>query len=76
MKTTIDNRQKVFQVVNTNNHTQVFCNLEDLNQVIKQSMTEGSFTIYLFWNNKPARIIRPQLLKMFEANGIEQEFNY
>lgn len=76
MNITIDNNKRIFQVI-TSTGKQVFCNLEHLNQVVKDLGThEGYFKIYHFWNNK-AKIVSKKFLKeMFEANNIKQEFYY
>lgn len=76
MITTIDNSERVFQIVNENDFTQIFCNLTDLNRAVINNMLEGYFSIYTFWNNKPRRVSKRTLKEMFEANGIEQQFKY
>lgn len=76
MKTTINNDLRVFQVL-TSNGKQVFCNLQDLNQVIQDLGThEGYFKIYHFWNNKPEKVSKKYLKELFQANGLTQEFYY
>ena len=76
MKTTINNDIRVFQVL-TSNGKQVFCNLHDLNQVIKELGTHaGYFKINHFWNNKPEKVSKKYLKELFEANGLIQEFYY
>jgi hypothetical protein len=74
MKTEIDNNQRVFQVIDSHSRS-YFCNLEDLNKVIKENdLTEGYYTINHFWNNKPKKISKKLLTEMFQASGIVKEF--
>lgn len=76
MKTVLDNNQRVFQIV-TSTGKQAFCNLDDLNQVVKDLEThEGYFKIYHFWNNKQTFVTKRYLKGCFEANNIKQEFYY
>ena len=76
MKTTINNDLRVFQVL-TSNGKQVFCNLQDLNQVINDLGTHaGYFKINHFWNNKAEKVSKKYLKELFEANGLTQEFYY
>lgn len=76
MVTNIDNSERVFQVVNTNNYAQIFCNLNSLNEIINERLDEGCFIIYEFWNNKRRKVSKKALSEMFNAAGIEQEFNH
>lgn len=74
--TTIDNNQRVFQIIDSHGR-QIFCNFDDLNRIVTENnLIAGYFTIYSFWNNKPVKVNRKVLTDMFEASGIEQEFNY
>ena len=76
MKTTIDNNQRIFQVV-TSTGKQAFCNLSDLNTVVKSLDTyEGYFKIFHFWNSKSQKVSRKYLKELFEANKLNQEFYY
>lgn len=76
MITTINNSERVFQIV-SGPAKQTFCNLTDINIVVKHyNLKEGFYTIYEFWNNKPRKITSKALKEMFEANGIEQQFKY
>lgn len=76
MITTLNNQDKIFQIV-TSTGNQVFCNMEDINKVVKEyDLTEGYFTIYSFWNNKPKKVGKGALKEMFKANNIEQQFYY
>jgi hypothetical protein len=74
MKTEIDNNQRVFQVIDSYGRN-YFCNLNQLNQVIKENnLIEGYYTINHFWNNKPKKASKKLLTEMFEASGIVKEF--
>ena len=76
MKTTIDNNLRVFQVVDSFGRS-VFCNLDDLNRVIKEKeLRPGYFKIYHFWNTKPQKVTKRYLKEMMLANQIKQEFKY
>jgi hypothetical protein len=76
MKTQIDNNLRVYQVV-TSLGQQAFCNITDLNQVIKEfGCREGYFKIYHFWNNKAQKVSRKDLLSFFEGSQLKQEFFY
>lgn len=74
MVTTIDNNQRVFQVVDSYGRN-YFCNLKQLNEVIRENnLIEGYYTINHFWNNKPKKASKKLLKEMFEAQGIEKLF--
>ena len=74
MVTTIDNNQRVFQVVDSYGRN-YFCNLKQLNEVIRENnLVEGYYTINHFWNNKPKKVNKKLLKEMFEAQGIEKLF--
>lgn len=74
MVTTIDNNQRVFQVVDSYGRN-YFCNLKQLNEVIRENnLIEGYYTINHFWNNKPKKASKKLLKEMFEAQGIEKQF--
>ena len=74
MVTTINNNQRVFQVVDSYGRN-YFCNLKQLNEVIKENnLVEGYYTINHFWNNKPKKASKKLLKEMFEAQGIEKQF--
>jgi hypothetical protein len=76
MKTTINNDLRVYQVV-TSSGKQAFCNIEDLNKVVKELDThQGYFKVYHFWNNKPQRLSRKALDEMFNGSQLTREFNY
>ena len=74
MVTTIDNNQRVFQVVDSYGKN-YFCNLKQLNEVMRENnLIEGYYTINHFWNNKPKKVSKKLLKEMFEAQGIEKQF--
>ena len=74
MVTTINNNQRVFQVVDSYGRN-YFCNLKQLNEVIRENnLVEGYYTINHFWNNKPKKVSKKLLKEMFEAQGIEKLF--
>lgn len=76
MKTTIDNNIRVFQVI-TSTSKQVFCNLNQLNEVINELECKvGYFKIYHFWNNRPQQISKKYLKELFIAYHIKQNFFY
>ncbi len=76
MKTTINNLLRVYHVT-TSTGKQAFCNIEDLNQVVKELDThQGYFKIFHFWNNKPQRLSKKVLDQMFEGSQLKRDFNY
>ena len=75
MKTTIDNNLRVFQIV-TSTGKQVFCNLDELNNVMSNLSTHaGYFKIWHFWDNKPKRVSRKYIDEMYAANNDKRNFN-
>jgi hypothetical protein len=76
MKTTINNNSRVYQVV-TSTGKQFFCNIEQLNEVIKQAgTTAGYFKIWHFWNNKAKKVSKKDLTSFFEGAELKQDFFY
>jgi hypothetical protein len=76
MKTTINNNQRVYQVV-TSTSKQAFCNIEQLNEVISLLDTnEGYFKIYHFWNGKAEKVSKKYLKELFDSANLKQEFYY
>jgi hypothetical protein len=76
MHTTIDNNQRVFLVTTSTGKT-AFCNLKDLNNVVKEVDTrEDYFSIFHFWNSKAKKVSKKYLRELFTANQLKQEFNY
>ncbi len=76
MKTTINNSLRVYQVITSIGH-QDFCNIDELNNVCSNLGTHaGYFKIYHFWNNKPQKLSRKDLDKMFEGSQLKRDFNY
>lgn len=76
MKTTINNNLRVYQVISSTGK-QFFCNIEQLNQVVKENdLKAGYFKINHFWDNKPKRLSKKDLKAMFEGSQLKQEFLY
>ena len=78
MKTTINNNLRVYQVI-TSLGRQYFCNLSELNKVIKaDGCKAGYFKIYHFWNNKAQKVSKKDLKSFFEGHHpeIKQKFEY
>lgn len=76
MKTVINNNLRVYQVV-TSTGKQAFCNIEQLNKVVKDlQCIEGYFKIFHFWNNKPQKLSKKDLKAMFEGSQLKQDFFY
>ncbi len=76
MRTTIESDLRVFMVVTREGKT-AFCNIEDLNQVVKElKCREGYFAIYDIWNNKPKKVSQKNLTAFFEGAGLKKEFFY
>jgi len=76
MITSINNDLRIYQVL-TNSGKQAFCNITDLNQVVKElNCKEGYFKIFHFWNNKAQKVSKKDLLAFFEGSKIKQEFFY
>ena len=76
MKTSINNNLRVYQVV-TNAGKQVFCNIDELNNVTANLKTnKGFFKIYHFWNNKAKYLTCKNLDLMFEGSQLNREFKY
>jgi hypothetical protein len=76
MKTIINNNLRVYQII-TSTGRQAFCNIEQLNDVIKSLDThEGYFKIFHFWNNKAQKVSKKDLKLFFEGANLKQEFYY
>ena len=76
MTTTINNSLRVYQVV-TSTGKQAFCNIEQLNEVVKDlDCREGYFKIYHFWNNKAQKVSKKDLKAFFEGSQLKQDFHY
>lgn len=76
MKITINNNLRVYQVV-TSTGKQAFCNIEQLNEVVKDlQCIAGYFKINHFWDNKPKKLSKKDLKTMFEGSQLTQEFIY
>ena len=72
MITTIDNAQRIFQVVGRDG-AQIFCNFADLNKVCT-ALTD--FKIYHFWDNKREKLTPKFISEMYAAARIVQTFKY
>jgi len=73
MTTTIDNNQRKFlvQSVGFGNTFDIFCNLKDLPQVIKENVpTNTDYRVFEYWNRKLRRCGKKHLNEMFVANRI------
>jgi hypothetical protein len=76
MKTNINNGLRVYQVVDSLSHN-YFCNIEQLNKVVKNgNLHPGYFKIYHFWNNKAMKVSKKDLKSFFEGAQLTQEFIY
>ena len=76
MIVSINNDLRIYQVV-TNTGKQAFCNIEDLNNVVKDiSAHEGYFKVFHFWNNKAQKVSKKDLKAFFEGANLKQEFFY
>lgn len=76
METKIDNWQRVYLVVSDYGKS-AFCNIADLNQVVRElGCKEGFFKIFHFWNNKQKRVTKKDLSAFFEGAQLKQEFHY
>lgn len=76
METKINNNLRVYMVV-TSRGKSAFCNIEDLNEVVRElGCKEGYFKIFHFWNNKQERVTKKDLASFFEGSQLTQEFYY
>jgi len=76
MTTTINNNLRVYHVV-TSTGKQWFCNIEDLNRIVKDNeLRAGYFKVYHFWNNKAERVSKKDLKSFFEGSQLTQDFAY
>jgi hypothetical protein len=76
MKTTINNNMRVYQVI-TSTGKQAFCNINQLNKVVKELGTRaGYFSIYHFWDNKAKKVSKTDLKRFFEGSQLKQNFEY
>lgn len=76
MKTVINNSLRVYQVVTSVGH-QFFCNIEDLNEVVRvNELRAGYFKVYHFWNNKQQLLSKKALDAMFEGSQLQRKFDY
>ena len=74
--TVINNNFRVYHVVSSEGR-QWFCNIEDLNRIVKDNdLKAGYFKVYHFWNNKAERVSKKDLKAFFEGSQLKQEFAY
>lgn len=74
--TLINNNFRVYHVVSSEGR-QWFCNIEDLNRIVKDNdLKAGYFKVYHFWNNKAERVSKKDLKAFFEGSQLKQEFAY
>lgn len=72
MKTLIDNDQRVFLVHRKGFFTRdYFCNLSDIQNVLKDLEVNDEFIIYEYFNKKFTKCSKKHLNEMFAANKIE-----
>lgn len=76
MITTLNSNLRTYMVVGDYGHA-VFCNLPELNQVVREmKYRKGYFKIYDFWNNKPKKVSGKSLKDHFAGICLTQEFDY
>ena len=68
MKTTIDNYQRVFQIVDSFGRS-IFCNFSELQNILIE--VNDFCTIYHFWSSKPKKVTKKYYKTMHESNQIE-----
>ena len=74
--TLINNNFRVYHVVSSEGR-QWFCNIEDLNRIVKDNdLKAGYFKVYHFWNNKAERVSKKDLKAFFEGSQLKQELAY
>jgi hypothetical protein len=72
MKITIDHNQRVFLVKGDDSRAHFFCNLKDVQGVIKMLIAENHAPkIYEYWNQKFTRLTKARINEYFEANQID-----
>lgn len=73
MKTTIDNNQRKFLIQSVGwTNTDIFCNLQDIPNVIKTAFEpHEEFKIYEYWNRKLKACSKKRMNEMFAANKVE-----
>lgn len=73
MKTVIDNNQRKFLVQNQGfgGQTDIFCNLKDIPNVLKEAFEPNEpIKIYEYWNRRLRVCSKKHLNEMFAANQI------
>lgn len=73
--TTINNELRVFMIVKQGwGNRQYFCNMEQIEECIKDLQEHDEYKIYEFWNNKQTSISRKKLKEILDANQINSSF--
>lgn len=76
MNTTLKEGHRVYMVV-TSTGQQMFCNIDQLNEVVKYlNCRAGYFKIYHFWNYKQTKVSKKDLKSFFEGSQLTQDFQY
>jgi hypothetical protein len=76
MQTVIKNNERVYQIISSLGKSW-FCNIEDLNTIVKENtLREGYFKIFHFWDNKPKKVSKKDLKAFFDGANLKQEFYY
>lgn len=71
MKTTINNDERVFQIVRMGFFTrQYYCNLEDIPNVLADLEPNDKYKVFENWDYKWKRCSKKHLNEMFAANQI------
>ncbi|MCT4151330.1 hypothetical protein HZP59_08805 [Elizabethkingia anophelis] len=74
MKTTIDNKQRIFQIIVAGGD-QFFCNFEDIPNIIhSNNLIKGGYYINEFWNNNPRKADYKMLNEWFVKAKINFQF--
>lgn len=75
-KSIINNNLRVYQVV-TSTGKQAFCNIEQLNAIVKElGCIPGYFVINHLWGNKAKKVSKKDLKTFFNGAQLKQEFEY
>lgn len=77
MKTFIDNNQRKFLVQSRGfTTTDIFCNLSDIPNVLKEAFEpHDEYVIYEYWNRKLKRCSKKHINEMFAANSVNFKIN-
>jgi hypothetical protein len=73
--TTINNELRVFMIVKQGwGNKQYFCNMEQIEECVKDLQEHDDYKVYEFWNNKQTSISRKKLKDILTANQIDSSF--